>query len=139
VDFISFSKRSDALWAVRLEKRGEHLAAWNPQEQTVAQFIELLRGYDAFITARYHGAVFASLLRRPVVCIQVEPKLRLIADLLGRGARLWHYPFSARESLNHMDDLERSCPDVVAALCGVVTEQGQLVEKTVDEVSQIVP
>jgi len=132
VEFISFAKRSDNEWAKRLKDIDEQFKAWDPEKCTISEFMELLSGYDAFVTARYHGAVFASILGKPVVCIEVEPKLRLISDLLGDGARLWTYPFNASECLMHISDLAGNYCRSVECLRRVVEEQGTLTEKMVD-------
>ena len=86
VEFIFFA--NDIEWTRRLKDKNERFIAWNPEKFTIFEFIKMLSDYDAFITARYHGAVFASILKKPVVCIEVEQKLRLVADLFDVGARL---------------------------------------------------
>jgi polysaccharide pyruvyl transferase WcaK-like protein len=131
VEFISFAK--DIEWARRLKNKGERLITWNPEKNSISEFIEKLSGYDAFITARYHGAVFASILRKPVVCIDVEQKLRLVADLFGAGARLWSFPFNTLDCLKHISKLENGYQLGVAYLAHVVKEQRALVDKMIDE------
>ena len=138
VEFISFASRSDIKWAKRLKDKDEQFKAWNPDKCTISEFMELLSGYDAFITARYHGAIFASILRKPVVCIEVEQKLRLVSGLFGVGTRLWTYPFSASECLRHISDLEGDYSIAVQCLARSVKEQGFLVEKMIDEYRQFV-
>jgi hypothetical protein len=137
VDFISFAGRSDVEWAKRFENKREQSIEWDPGKDSISSFLELLSGYDAFITARYHGAVFASMLRKPVVCIEIEQKLSLVSKLLGNGARLWTYPFDVRECLRHVFDLENDYSRCVECLALVVEEQGALVEKMICEVSEV--
>lgn len=136
VEFISFARRSDSEWAKRLKDKDEQFKAWNPEKCTISEFMELLSGYDAFITARYHGAVFASILGKPAVCIEVEQKLRLVSDLFGDGARLWTYPFSASECLRHIADLEGNYLRSVKCLERVVKKQVALAKKMVYEFRQ---
>lgn len=133
VEFISFASRSDIEWAKRLKDKDEQFKTWNSEKCTISEFMELLFGYDAFITARYHGAVFASILGKPVVCIEVEQKLRLVSELFGDGARLWTYPFSASECLRHISNLEGDYSEALQCLSRVVKESGALVEKMIDE------
>lgn len=133
VEFISFAGISDSEWAKRLKDKDEQFKAWDPEKCTISEFMELLSDYDAFITARYHGAVFASILGKPVVCIEVEQKLRLVSDLFGNGARLWTYPFNAPECLRHISDLESNYSKSIECLAHVVEEQSALAEKMVDE------
>lgn len=133
VEFILFSKRSDDKWANRLMDKGEQVKLWNPEKCTISEFVELLSSCDVFITTRYHGAVFASILEKPVVCIEVEQKLNLVANLFGNGARLWTYPFNASKCLRHLYDLEGDYSRSVECLANVVEEQGALAEKMIDE------
>ncbi|MBN2392184.1 MAG: polysaccharide pyruvyl transferase family protein [Anaerolineae bacterium] len=137
VEFISFAGKSDSRWAGWLQDRNEKLEVWNPEKCTITGFMELLSGYDAFITARYHGAVFASILRKPMVCIEVEQKLRLVSDLLGAGARLWTYPFNTSECLEHISALEDDYSSAEQCLARVVGEQGVLVGKMIDEFRKV--
>ncbi|MCR4307702.1 MAG: polysaccharide pyruvyl transferase family protein [Candidatus Berkelbacteria bacterium] len=136
VEYISFAD-SDSEWIKRLNDRDEQHKTWNPEKLAIVGFLELLSGYDAFITARYHGAVFASILGKPVICIEVEQKLRLVSDLFGYGARLWTYPFSTSECLRHIYDIEGDYLRSVESMARVVQEQGALAEKIVDELSKV--
>ena len=133
VDFISFSDGYDRKWAARLERRNEQSKAWDPERCSISGFTELLSGYDAFITARYHGAVFASILGKPVVCIEVEQKLRCVSELLRDGARVWAYPFVSSECIEQISSIEGNYPAAVECLAGVVKEQNALAEKTLSE------
>ena len=83
VEFISFSATSDGEWIKRLKDRNEFITVWNPESESISSFLGFLSKYDLFITARYHGAVFASILRKPTVAIEIEKKLALVSDLLG--------------------------------------------------------
>ncbi len=127
VSFITF-KRSDRIWGKRLSENGENAITWNPEEQTVAEFLELLSRFNLFITARYHGAVFASILRKPVVCIEVEQKLRLVSELLEGGSRLWSYPFQVSECIRLISDIETKYGQVVDELNTSVRTQNSLAE-----------
>jgi polysaccharide pyruvyl transferase WcaK-like protein len=135
VEFISFSQRHDGEWLSRLADRNEPCHLWNPDEQTILEFLNLLSYYDAFITARYHGAVFASLLGKPFVGIEVEQKLRLICELFGDGARLWRYPFDVSESVYQISDLDREYSNATEQLGDVVSRQRALAVKMAAELS----
>ena len=137
VQFISFSRR-DRDWTQRLIAEGEQLLAWDPQSHTIPEFLEILSGFDVYITARFHGAVFASLLNRPVICIEVEVKLRLVSDLFGHGSRLWSYPFNVEDCLKHLRNLEVDYSNAIADLKNVVHEQTKLVEIMLAEYQRIV-
>jgi polysaccharide pyruvyl transferase WcaK-like protein len=95
--FFSFSARTDPQWIQRLRARGYSLSVWDPDRSTVAQFVGQLARHDLIVTARYHGAVFAAASGKPVICVEVEPKLRLAAEALDSAEWLWRKPFSAAE------------------------------------------
>jgi polysaccharide pyruvyl transferase WcaK-like protein len=133
VTFISFQPSSDYEWLQRLSGRGEVPLVWDPGKSDIPSFLEQLSEYDAFIAARYHGAVFASILRKPSICIEVEQKLALVAGLLGAGARLWAQPFDVDQCLDHVENLHCSYSAAVSQLDGVVAGQGALARQMADE------
>ncbi len=134
VGFICFSKRNDSGWIKRLEDKHEYVTVWNPERDSISSFLGLLSGYDVFITARYHGAVFASIIAKPTVCIEIEQKLALVSELLGDGARLWTYPFKATDCMKHIEELERKYSMAVRFLDEVVETQSKLAGKMVNDI-----
>lgn len=134
VSFISFAEPSDKAWMELLRRRGEVCETWNPSVQSIQAFLHRLARLDAFISARYHGAVFASLLGRPVVCIEVEQKLSLVSQSLGSGSRLWKYPFEASECLVAIEAVDRSYGEAVDSLRNVVEEQTRIAQQMESEV-----
>lgn len=132
VTFILFSK-SDRAWRKRLSESNTIPITWDPDKQTVADFLKSLLEFDLFITARYHGAVFASILCKPIVCIEVEQKLRLVSKLIGEGSRLWSYPFQASDCLSMISDIEREYVKAVKALMLSVGVQNNLATRMINE------
>ncbi|MEP5568692.1 MAG: polysaccharide pyruvyl transferase family protein [Halioglobus sp.] len=106
VRFILFSPCTDRQWAQCLQDRGEDVLVWRPSDQSITEFIDVLAEFDLFITARYHGAVFAAILGKPIICIEVEQKLRLVSELFESGARLWSYPFSPTDCMAALEEIE---------------------------------
>jgi len=133
VDFVSFSERGDKSWADRLEAESEPLFVWNPEHDNIEGFLERLSTYDLIITARYHGAVFASILGKPVVCIEIEQKLALIANTLGNGAALWRYPFNPSDCLMHVSEIDDDYQHKVEMIAEIVEAQSALAAKIVPE------
>lgn len=131
VDYILFG--SDKGWTRRLKNVKNKIVTWNPETQSIAGFFKILSTYDAFVTSRFHGAVFASILGKPVVCIEIEQKLKMIADMLGEGARLWSHPFDVETCMNHITSLDKKYDPSVKALKKIVAAQGILVEKMIEE------
>lgn len=137
VEFISFSQ-GDHAWIQRLRARNEPVAVWDPETDTVGSFLKRLARFDVIVTARYHGAVFASLLNKPVVCIGVEPKLELVANLFGNGARLWTYPFDLAACLGHISDIESNYSASARCLAVAVEQQASLACDMVREFGETV-
>lgn len=136
VQFVCFAEDQDPVWVTRLDQEGEDFLSWQPEKDTVARFLSALSTFDLLVTSRYHGAVFSSLIGKPVVCIEVEPKLRLVSELLGSGASLWSQPFTVSECLGRIGELEADYFGAVNSLAEVTKQQGKLVE---DMVSRLQP
>lgn len=98
VSFISFALDKDKKWLEFLTMNDEDVKIWNPNKQIVSEFIAELNLYDLIITARYHGAVFSSLLNIPHIPIIIEPKLELYAKQFGVENYTW-YPATSADKL----------------------------------------
>ena len=66
---------------------------WNPETQSIPDFLEILSAYDLFISARFHGVIFGALLNIPSIAVEIEPKLNLTSEFLGEGVKIWKQPF----------------------------------------------
>jgi polysaccharide pyruvyl transferase WcaK-like protein len=89
VDFIFFKDEPDC----ELLLKDKNIVKWNPETQSIYNFLEVLSNYDLFISARFHGVIFGGLLNIPSIAIEIEPKLRLTKEFLGEGVVLWKQPF----------------------------------------------
>lgn len=105
VTLIMFAKQPDAYWN---SKKSDFIRVleWNPDSATIEEFIEQLTSFDLFVTARYHGAVFAGLLNIPFVSIVVEQKLALISDTYKDCSKKWEYPFNTDDCLNSISEID---------------------------------
>jgi len=97
VDFISFSPKADAGWRRELGRAGERIVEWGPDAGSVDEFLQQQANYDCLVSSRYHGAIFGALVGTPVICVDIEPKLRIAADTV--QGRLWRKPFDDSELL----------------------------------------
>ncbi len=105
VVFISFHEKGDQLIIKELKLKGEKILCWDTDTETINSFIFKLSMFDVFFTARYHGAVFASILSKPVICIGVENKLKMAAEMFHSGAKYWGYPFNIAVAKGLLDAL----------------------------------
>ncbi|KAA2239194.1 polysaccharide pyruvyl transferase family protein [Chitinophaga agrisoli] len=100
--FIIFSPVKDKMWRRLLSERNKPYISWDPATQSIPAFMAQLNTFDGFITARYHGAVFAALLNKPAICIEIEPKLEILTEQVPE-MRLWRKPFRKEELKEQMD------------------------------------
>ncbi|WP_370895426.1 polysaccharide pyruvyl transferase family protein [Chryseobacterium gossypii] len=91
VNYILFDIQSDLYW---YGKRNElNIILWNPEKDTFDSFLEKISKFDLFITARFHGAIFATLLQTPFITIEVEQKLKFISETYKESSFCWERPF----------------------------------------------
>jgi len=93
VMFISLDKRSDIFWTKYFIESKESFIQWDADKMTFDEFYTQFSDFDLHITARFHGAVFASMFHIPFITIEVEQKLRMIAENYHGGAYCWKNDF----------------------------------------------
>jgi polysaccharide pyruvyl transferase WcaK-like protein len=116
--FIIFSALRDVNWKRIVSERNYPYLEWDPFNSQIDDFMDTLNGFDGFVTARYHGGVFASVLDKPAVCIAIEPKLSILVDQI-KGFRLWDKPFKAddlKQAMEVFDVQDFDCSDSVQSL-----------------------
>jgi hypothetical protein len=133
VDFILFAGNRDRIWKRRLEAYRCTTVRWEPDQGSIAEFIQTLGKYDLFITARYHGAVFATLLCKPTICIAIEQKLEMYSNILGAGGNCWRYPFNASECSRMVSEIEEKYARAADCVRIVKQQQSALAERMVNE------
>ena len=106
VTYIVFAREKDTKWIKELNRLGESFMLWDPDHDSINGFIDRLSVFDLFITARYHGAVYSSLLRKPFITIEVEQKLALINQVYDKGSHVWTYPFKKESLINYVMDIK---------------------------------
>ena len=87
--------------------------------------------FDSLISARYHGAIFGAILGKPVICIDIEPKLRLVSEFL--AGLLWPQPFDEEECLSLIRRVFGEYGNLRGATAEAVDHQRQLACTMVDE------
>ncbi|MDP9960032.1 polysaccharide pyruvyl transferase family protein [Chryseobacterium lathyri] len=114
VTFIVFAKDKDPKWLKRIQDYKS--IVWHPETMEISDFIETLNSFSTFITARYHGAIIAGLLGKKVICVEIEPKLRILTEQIPSFA-LWdnHFEIGKLEDLLK-SDLEDDHQKYISAL-----------------------
>jgi len=103
VTFVSFQPSADSKVIGFLREKGEEVLQWVPVRQTIKGFMRSLGKHSLIVSARAHGAMLSSIMGIPCVCIEIEPKLRLIGEQI--GARIWSKPYKSQElvlTVKHM-------------------------------------
>ncbi len=86
--------KDEKYWEERLCGNNEKFIKWDPKTQSVEDFLKILSDFDVFISARFHGIIFAGLLGIPSIAIEVEQKLNLVNEYFFDGIEVWKQPFN---------------------------------------------
>lgn len=78
-DLVLFA--NDQHWISFASSNQINYHVWNPEKFSVKDFINKLNEYDSFISSRFHGMVYSTLLNKPSIAIDIEPKLSIGAEL----------------------------------------------------------
>ncbi|HIF9256674.1 polysaccharide pyruvyl transferase family protein [Photobacterium damselae] len=76
ISFVLFSKISDRKWFQKLNKKVD-LHIWDPEQNTINEFINVINGFDLIISSRFHGLVISSILNKPFIGLNIEPKIEI--------------------------------------------------------------
>ncbi len=101
--YIIFAPLKDKKWIKLLSNK--NVLIWDPNKFSINQFLETINSFDALISARYHGAIIGALLGKPVICIEIEDKLKILTNQLPQ-LKLWRKPFEKGKLLDLIRNLE---------------------------------
>lgn len=104
ITFFSFADYADIESCKYLKENNIDVIQWNPDIMTIGNYLNELQKHDLFITARYHGAVIASLMKKPFITIGIEPKLEMIAELFDMPC--WRFPYDISECIDYIKVIE---------------------------------
>lgn len=96
ITFVIFSILKDKAWVKEIA--GNKVLLWDPNRYSIEEFLSRLNAFNLIISARYHGAIIGALLKKPVICVEIEPKLRILTEQV-KELELWEKPFN-------LDDLD---------------------------------
>lgn len=128
ITFICFSKKDDAKWIKWLIENNIPYIAWDPLDlsQSIFAFYKRLADFDIYLTARYHGAVFATLQKKPFIAIDIEPKLQQVGNLFKGQARTWGYPFNIQNVVDSVKHIIINYKKIVHDQTAVLNQQNML-------------
>lgn len=104
IAFFSFADYADEECCQYLKNNDFEIYQWDPDVMTLENYMNELQKYDLFVTARYHGAVVASLMKKPFITLGIEPKLEMIAELFNMPC--WRFPYDVLECINYVKTIE---------------------------------
>jgi len=131
VQFIVFSDLRDNDWLTTLKLINEDILVWNPDLDTIEGFMDKLSNFDLFISARFHGVIFSTLLNKPAISIAIEPKLELVKE--NAVCKVWHPMNDNKEQLiNFVDEYNAEYEKSVIDCQNLVTEKSKLYMNMLD-------
>lgn len=92
--FYAFDQTADLQYLEELDRRGFTYHVWQPDAHSLEPFLSSLASNAVIATMRAHGAIVASCLGIPSVCLEVEPKLRIVHHMLPHSSLLVGPPFA---------------------------------------------
>ena len=102
-EFIVFAPFKDPDWLDIL--KDEEFLCWDPSKYSIESFLSVLNSFDGFISSRFHGAIVGALLGKPVINIEIEPKLRILSEDV-KEIVLWEKPFELLRLEEMLDNLD---------------------------------
>lgn len=129
IAFFSFADYADEECCLYLKNNNFEIYQWDPDVMTLENYMSELQKYDLFVTARYHGAVVASLMKKPFITLGIEPKLEMIAELFNMPC--WRFPYDVSECINYIKAIEDQYVQIQEQVeLIVVKEHNKAVEMT---------
>ncbi|HGS4803639.1 TPA: polysaccharide pyruvyl transferase family protein [Vibrio parahaemolyticus] len=95
-DLILFS--NDKYWIDFAIEHQLNYLVWDSTKYSSNEFIQKLAEYKLVISSRFHGIVYSTLLNIPAIAIEIEPKLKIGAEL--NTGLIWNGEFT-------LDNLEQ--------------------------------
>lgn len=133
VHFFVFAKNSDMGWINYLSQKERNYDLWDPDVDDFNNYLEKLDVMDVFVTARYHGAIFASMLGKPFITIEVEQKLKMVSELFSNGSQNWSYPFDPSDLHNKYLEINNNYVNNSLVIAKTANEQRGLAFKMYDD------
>ena len=131
VQFIVFSDLRDTDWLNTLKSINEDILVWNPDSHTIENFMDTLNNFDLFISARFHGVIFSTLLNKPAISIAIEPKLELVKE--NAVCKVWHPMNDNKEQLvNLVNEYNNEYEKSILDCKNLVTEKSKLYSDMID-------
>jgi polysaccharide pyruvyl transferase WcaK-like protein len=100
IHFILFAGENDAYSYNKLLESNFQFHKWNYEQMAIKDLFTLISTFDLIITSRFHAAVFANILKKPVICIEIDQKLDFFVKSVNNYAFIWRSPFVVHECIS---------------------------------------
>jgi len=87
--FYLFSYKEDIIVEDVLKANKIDYLKWDAKEFTFKEFLEELERCDLFITARFHAAIFSTLMQKPFITVGLDQKLTYLSSLFNNDCFNW--------------------------------------------------
>jgi len=132
INILLFSQKRDIFWLKKL-KHIDNIVIWDPDKDTILDFLQILDTFDLFITARYHGAVFSTLLGKPFISICVEQKLEMISDIYQNSSKKWLYPFNEEQCISYVKEIDINYNEYKNNIYNITKKQRTLAQEMIKD------
>lgn len=132
ITFFSFADYADQECYKYLVTNNFNIKQWAPNTMSLNSFMNELQKCDLFITARYHGAVVATLMNKPFITIGIEPKLKMIAKLFEMPC--WHYPYNISECVEYVKKIQDEYTQIQEQLELIVSKEHKKANEMVERI-----
>lgn len=97
-NFYLFSEKEDVLVEEILIAKGIEYIKWDAKKFTFKEFLSELDSCDLFVTARYHTAIFSTLMQKPFITVGIDQKLTYLSSQFNNDCFNW-YPHNSVDEL----------------------------------------
>ncbi|MDG1330407.1 MAG: polysaccharide pyruvyl transferase family protein [Flavobacteriaceae bacterium] len=98
LEFYLFSDKDDALVEDILVANKIKYVKWAKSKYTFREFLAELETCDLFVTARFHTAIFSTLMQKPFITVGLDQKLTYLSSQFDNECFNW-YPDKSVEEL----------------------------------------
>ena len=103
-DLVFFCSQLDSKVINKFQKHPNLSSwSWDPRKSDLSSFFSKLNSYEILITSRFHGAIFAGLMKIPFISLEIEPKLN-VPNQMYDNKLILSSPFLL-EDLNRLVDI----------------------------------
>jgi polysaccharide pyruvyl transferase WcaK-like protein len=103
VKLFSFDKRTDINYIKSAAAVGS-VIVWDPSHMSIDYFLNEMSKCQLVVSSRAHGAIVSACLGIPAVCVAIEPKLKMVSEMLQNSATIIDESLSQEEIIQIINE-----------------------------------